>query len=171
MKFFTLDTYHQWASGKHSLAMCDRYRAYEDHLESLKGLLPDELLDLGRILVGDALVASVSSSYRRKTLRLVLRAGGMPEGYFDIDLNYEGAEVWPTECLLRQIALETESSLRHPYELCYHEIDRMEDGLIEHRFLWHPGVILAVRCRGLTWRRVDRANRDLPPAHRRYVSD
>jgi len=48
------------------------------------------------------------------------------------------------------------------------EVDIVENGLIEHRFLFHPGHWFAVQCPSLEWERIERPDRTLPPMPDRF---
>jgi len=170
VKFLTLDAYNS------EYGACDDARtlraAHEDYfryLDALGDALPTRLLELARLGgVDDGLVVAVRHDRRQALLEITLRCGNLQIGDYDLVLRYEGAELSPAdERTLARIARSTLDDSRHESDLFNHEIDRTEDGRIEHRFLFHPGVWFAVRCDALTWEKVDRPNRQLPqPADR-----
>jgi len=167
MKFFTLDVYKEEDSSKPFAAAM---AAYNEHLAALRGVLPDDLLTLAHLPgVDDGLVVKVHHVRRLKALQLTLRCGGLPMGYFDLVLNYEGIELSPqTAWTLARIARTTKSDSRHEHDVAYHEIDRSEAGGVTHRFLFHPGVLVQFSCQCLRWEKIARPDRTLPSLPDRF---
>jgi hypothetical protein len=170
MKFFTLDCYHSWHSDGDSSPQTVAFAEYNRYLEAMQGLLPDEVLTLAKLPgVDDGLVVEVQHDHAQHVLKLILRCGHLQMGYYDLVLRYEEAEMsLQDEETLARIARTTKDDSQHESDLYFHEVDRMEDGRIEHRLLFHPGVWFAIRCRALHWERVPRPNQKLPPLRDRF---
>lgn len=160
MKFFTLDAYDAWDEDGILLAAA---AAYDRHLAALRGTVPDELLALAALPgVDDGLIVEVHHVRSLETLQLILRGGDLQVGYYDLVLQYEGVLLSPqTEWTLAKIA-------RNEHDLAYHEVDRTESGGVEHRLLFHPGLVLHIGCRQVQWQKVDRPDRRLPALPDRF---
>ncbi|RYG39319.1 hypothetical protein EON81_01435 [bacterium] len=170
MKFFTADRYASLSAEQDDFEIFRRtWEAYIKHLKTLEGVLPDHVLELAKPSgVENGLLVRVRHHRARRVLKLVLRCGDIPTGYYDLLLTYRGAAISPEhDRVLAAVAAGT-SSVRHEFDLDSHELDVTEDGEIEHRLLFHPGVWLAIRCRSLEWARGPRPNRRLPRIKNRY---
>lgn len=171
MKFFRLDVYNSRYCANEKdcawVAACNNYRHY---LAGLQGVLPDRVMTLALLPgVHDGLVVVVKHDRCKHILSLTLRCGDLEMGYYDLILRYEEAEISSEdEQLLARIARSTKSNRRHESDLYYHELDLTDNGRIEHRFLFHPGVWFAIRCRSLVWDRIERPNRTLPRLKDRF---
>jgi hypothetical protein len=170
MKFFTLDWYHTPIDEADAVHFRRAYDSYAAHLELMRGVLPDSVLALARLSgMDDGLVVSVRHERAVRRLRLTLRCGDLQVGYYDLILDYEEASLSPPdEWTLARVARSTRSDARYDYDLAYHEIDRSEDGQIEHRLLFHPGIWLAIRCVRMRWEKVPRSDRRLPRSRDRF---
>ena len=174
MKFFTVDVYNSWYSNyKEGSTLESALHNYDAYLESLKGILPARLLTLARLPgVDDGLVIEVKHDRNKSVIVLTLRCGHVQMGYYDLVLQYEGAEISAhDEQTLAQIARTTQDEVRHQSDLYRHELDVTTAGSIEHRLLFHPGVWFAIRCRTLRWDKVDRPGQKLPRVKERFKRD
>jgi len=168
MHFFTADDYRSIDNdGKRFAA---QLAAYKRHLEGLRGLLPDEVLALAVLPgVDDGLLIEVHHDRALRTLQLILRCGDLQMGYYDLRLDYEEIDLpSQTAWTLARIARTTTSDGRHQHDVAYHEIDRSEDGGIDHRLLFHPGVVVTLRCRSLHWRTIAQPDRNFPALPDRF---
>ncbi len=168
MKYFTLDWYHAVDDN------FDRDRSasqqYTRHLEEMQGVLPADVLALARLPgVEDALVVKVRHDRARQILSLTLRAGYIGIGYYDLILNYQGAEIThEDEQVLALVARTTRDSRRHESDLARHELDMAEDGRIEHSMLFHPGRSFTIHCETLVWVWLPRRDRKFPRRFDRF---
>lgn len=161
MRFLTLDAYHaRDTPGVINAAAL----AYDRHLVTLRGVLPDHLLALAALPgVDDGLIVEVHHDRNTQALQLVLRCGGQPMGYYDLVLRYENIQLSPqTRWNLTRIARTTRNDSRHEHDIAYHEVDRTDSGGVEHRLLFHPGVVVNLPCDHLRWHQVGRPDRRLP---------
>ncbi len=152
----------------------EAYYRYKRHLSSLRGVLTDRVLKLDELPgTDDALIAKVEHDREKRVLRVTLRGGDLQMGYYNLVLTYEGAELLPEhDAALATIARSAHSHRRHGCDLAWHELDVAEDGMIEHRLLFHASewyhpttdgwLWFAVQCRALRWRREPRRTRELP---------
>ncbi|HTE19098.1 MAG TPA: hypothetical protein VK689_12045 [Armatimonadota bacterium] len=174
MKFVTPDVYDSWygrvAAFEDSSRLDAAYALYQKHLEGLKGVLGADVLALARLPgTDDGLIVEVHHVISQHTLLLILRCGDQQMGYYDLSISYEGAEITPRDQrTLAKIARTTKDSRRYQSDFFHHEIDRTDEGCIEHRLLFHGPLWFAVRCRQLRWMKIDRPNRDLPRLPDRY---
>src|SRR5207248_7275733 len=95
------------------------HKAYSQHLEGLRGILPARVLELARLPgVDDGLIVQVSHDRAGCVLRLTLRCGDLQMGYYDLALTYEGAEITPKhEWELARLARSTVDAWQAP-DLC-----------------------------------------------------
>ena len=169
MKYFTLDWYHTVEDN------FDRqeaiYQQYLRHLDEMQGVLPTDVLALARPKgVEDALVVKVRHDRTRRVLSLTLRAGYIGIGYYDLVLTYQGAEITPEdEQTLALVARTTRGAWRHESDLAFHELNRTDDGRIEHSILFHYGRAFTIRCDALDWVRLPRPGRSFPRSFDRFV--
>ncbi len=169
MKYFTLDWYH--AVDENFDRQQAIYQQYLRHLEEMQGALPTDVLALARLKgVEDALVVKVRHDRTRRVLSLTLRAGDNVIGYYDLILSYRSADITPEdEQMLALVARTTRDSRRHKSDLAFHELDKAEDGRIEHSILFHPGRAFTIRCDALVWVRLPRPGRSFPRSFDRFV--
>lgn len=158
MKFFT---------GSHSNEVSEDDRehfaainAYKDHLVSLSGRVPDHVLDLARMDgIDDGLIVSANHKRTARRMMLTLFCGYVQMGYFNLTLDYEEAEISEEDDrTLAMLANLTGIPPRKNCDLTAHEIDLLDDGRIEHRFLFFlimegRWIEFAIRCRSLTWKK------------------
>ena len=177
MKYFTLETYlahPDWDADDESQ---DRWlatlkaeaAAYERRLNELKGRLPDNLMAIAPAWhVDDALVSRVCFDKANGWLLLTLRCGNIPDGYFDLTLRYEGVDISEDHLrVLSDIACNT-SCTQFDNDAYVHELDLLDNGRVEHRFLFYPGMWFAIRCDRMSWERTERRNRTLPRFKHRF---
>lgn len=144
------------------------------HLEEMRGVLPDCVLDLAELQgVDDGLIVEIHHDQVDRVIRLTLRCGDLHMGYYDLNLTYEDAQIVPEhEILLARLARSTIDQSDHDADLCRHEVDVTAEGGLEHRLEFHvdaqPNVWIAIRCRMLWWEAVSRPNRDLPMLANRF---
>jgi hypothetical protein len=178
MKYFTLDWYKsqypddddetpevgEWPDAAH--------RGYASRLQELEDKLGADLLKLARLPgVHDAYITLVRHDKRRNILALTLRGGDSLVGDFDLALRYHGADISPeSERTLAYLARSTGVSGRYTYgpSIHRHEVDRTEDGRIEHRFLFHGGYWFSIACDDLRWARLPRPNHRFPRRFDRF---
>jgi hypothetical protein len=163
MKFFTLDAYRAWYRELDDAPQKAAYQAYRRHLEAMREVLPADVVALGELQgIDDGLIVEAHHDRSQQLFTLVLRCGDLQLGYYDLVLTYRDAEISPEhERRLAEVA-------RTGQDAYYHEVDRAEDGRIEHRWLFHPGLEIDFRCRELQWSRVERPDRELPPLDDRF---
>ena len=137
---------------------------YAQHLESLRGVLPANVLALAKLHgIDDGLIVRVQYDREQRHLTLILRCGHLQMGYYDLVLAYEDAFLSPQdEWTLAKIARAATPNGWPRSDVAIHEVDRTKADGIEHRFLFHPGVWFAIRCRALHWKRVRRPNQRVP---------
>lgn len=162
MKFFTLEWYHDFHGESGQFEIFQRYRQHIE--EAMKGHFLRDIIALTKLPgVDDGLIVKVTHNWNERKLKIVMRCGDNPMGYYDLILMYEDAEISPAdEWTLAQIARSTKSQRRHESDLAWHELNKTEDGRIEHGFLFHPGLTFTVTCRRLRWDKISRQNRKLP---------
>lgn len=85
MKFVTLDVYNSWYGPidpfEDPSGLDAAYARYTQHLERLKGVLPDELIELAQLPgVDDGLLVEAHHVRSQETLLLVLRCGDLQMG-------------------------------------------------------------------------------------------
>ena len=99
-----------------------------------------------------------------------MRCGDLRIGYYDLILKYEDVflSLQDEETLVR-IARTTKNESRHKTDLYVQEMDITSDGKIEHRLFFHPGVWLPIRCKTLTWERIEQPTRKLPQLKNRFL--
>jgi hypothetical protein len=172
MRFLTLEAYHSWYGHYDDYAgLRVALERYARHLSKMESVLPAEVLALARLNgVDDGLIVRVEKYEPSGEIRLTMRCGDNVMGYYDLVLTYEGASIAPEhDQVLTIVARSTKGHRQFKSDLFYHEIDRSDDGRIEHRLLFHPGVWFAIRCESLRWEQVPRAGRRLPPYRNRYI--
>jgi hypothetical protein len=104
----------------------------------------------------------------QQMLLLVLRCGDLQMGYYDLLLTYEDAVISPRdEWTLAKIARGTKDAWQGA-DVAYHELDQAEDGRIQHRILFHPGLWFGIDCGKLHWKKVDRPDREIPKLPDRF---
>ncbi len=164
MKFFTVDSYNSWYDSFEDYSILkNASEEYWRFVESMQGILPTEVLALARLPgVDDGLIVRVKHDRDKRVLVLTLRCGDLQMGYYDLILTYEDAEIsHGDECTLARLAHTTKYS-RYKSDLYRHEVDMLDDGRIEHRLIFHPGIWFVVRCKTLRWDKLNRPNRELP---------
>jgi hypothetical protein len=170
MRYFTLDAYNHWYEYYDDKALDEVFDRYTRHLEAMKGILPDEVLVLADLRgVDDGLVIRAQHDREERVLRLTMRCGDLRIGYYDLVLVYEGASISAEhDQVLAWVARSTKGHRTYACDVAYHEVDRSDDGRIEHRLLFHPGVWFAIRCDRLRWEQISRPDRRLPQFRDRY---
>jgi hypothetical protein len=128
---------------------------YRRHLDGLRPPLPTEVRRLAdTVNLHDALLTRLELDRRARTVHICFRAGDRQVGYFDIDLQYSGADLEPgAEATLRR-ALG-----RRDIELLDAELDSAGGAGWDHRFLFAPDGEASLTFSELKWARVDRASR------------
>lgn len=156
---------------------------YQSHIDSLPGF-PEEIKPIAHpFLVDDALFVRAFYESAKARLLLILRCGNNPDGYFDLVLNYGGVDISPHDLAELARAARGAKTDRHYWHDAYcHELDVLSDGAIEHSFLFHswskwlgpdqwervPPVTFTIRCKTLTWERIERSDRKLPRLKDRF---
>ncbi len=140
---------------------------YTRHLESVQGVLPDDLLALARLPgVDDGMIVEARHDRKQRRFMLTLRCGDLVMGYYDLMLEYKDAEISQhDEWILARIARMTTD---YGDEIAFHELDVTPDGKIEHRLLFHPGRWFAIRCGTLQWEKINRPDQKLPTLPDRF---
>ncbi|HZH98380.1 MAG TPA: hypothetical protein VEX38_05365 [Fimbriimonadaceae bacterium] len=155
---------------------------YQSYLHALPSF-PEELRTIAHpFLVDDALFVSAVYHGGKDQLKLTLRCGNIPDGYFDLILKYEGIEVSEHDrSELARVARGTKTAMRYSYDAFCHELD-LVDGKLVHSFLFHggwewiatdhfewvPPVMFTIRSKYLEWERAERADRKLPRIKDRF---
>lgn len=142
---------------------------YTSHLEAMRGVLPDDVLELATLPgVDDGLIVFVEHDRERRIFTLIMRCGDLQVGYFDLELVYEDAEISRTdEWILARIAREIDEKFVGN-DVAYHEVDVTKNGTIEHRILFHPGRFVTIRCRVLRWSTTLPTDPELPEISDRF---
>ena len=137
---------------------------YARHLQSLRGVLPANVLALAKLHgIDDGLIVQVRHDREHRRLTLILRCGYIQMGYYDLVLTYEDAVISPQdEWTLAHIARAVTANNWPEFDIMNHEVDSAEGGGIEHRILFHPGVWFAICCRALHWKRISRSGQRPP---------
>lgn len=194
MKFYTLERYDAWYTYDEEgdiVPLQDADREYTGRIESLRGVLSPDLIELATLEhVDDALIVEAHYSNALKRLTLVLRCGDLQVGYFDLVLTYKDAflregdlttiarlararsrfnSLAPSTGQMRRLQRKSINYLRYTPDLYRYELDVTEDGLIEHRFLFHPRYWFAIRCKSLEWEKIDNNDRDFPDPPNRFT--
>lgn len=172
MKFLTVDVYNSWYNTyQDDSALKSAFQQYHQYLKSIEDILPVPILMLAQLRgVDDGLVCKVTHDRIQQVLTITLRCGHLQMGYYDLILRYEEADISSEdEQTLIQIARTTKDESKHKFDLYFHEVDITQDGRIEHRLLFHPGTWLAIRCRVLNWKKVDRPDQKLPRLRERFT--
>ena len=167
MKFVTKRVYNTWKFE----TWTEAFDANRRHIEGLKGVLPDSIIELAEpYLLDDGLVLKVVYDRAKKTLTLVLRCGNLQIDYYDIIITYVGAKITPKhDQTLANIARSTNEFQGYGHDIHFHEITVAKDRRITHRFLFNPGVQFAISCKSLTWRKIPRKGRNFAKVEDRYV--
>ena len=168
MKFLPMRVYHSDSL----VAWSELHAAYNQHMEDLKRLLPQEINELADVaLLDDGLVLKVDHDRGKKILKLTLRCGNLQIDYYDIVITYNGAKITPKhDRMLAEIAKSTKGFSGYGHDIHFHEFSVAKSGRITHRFLFNPGVQFAISCKSLTWKKVPRKNRKYPKVANRYIS-
>lgn len=151
---------------------------YSNHIDSLQ-TLPQELKAIAHpFYVDDALFVQAVYEPKSARLKLVLRCGNIPDGYFDLILQYEGVEIDQRDLAeLERAAREAGTDVGYVHDAYCHEFDMLSDGRIEHGFIFHgswdadtfvPPALFTIRCNSLTYQRVERPDRRLPRVKDRF---
>ncbi|ARU43647.1 hypothetical protein CCB81_05535 [Armatimonadetes bacterium Uphvl-Ar2] len=116
--------------------------AFFQYARGLEGAIPASLMALmnQQLGVDDGLLYRVRHDRQRGILRLFIRCGDFPIGYYDLVLSYYDAEISP-ECdqLLANVVRTTFSDRMYTAELYFYEFEVMENNLIAHRLVFHDG--------------------------------
>ena len=138
------------------------------------------LLELARLEgTDDGLVVRVKHNRQKRVLKVILRCGDSRMGYYGLELTYLQAEILPDDnATLARIARSTIEANCHGCDLACHEVDSVDDGRIEHRFIFHtsPWVrtgderfwLFTVKCQELQWHKLPRKSQALTPMADRY---
>jgi hypothetical protein len=169
MQYYTLEVY-SGRNDDHGRAVAAAHEQYRQRLRDLHGVLPDHVIALADLQgVGDGLLVRVDHRRDCRTLILTLRCGHLQMGYYDLVLEYSDASITTEhDQILAWIARTTKGCWRHECDIAYHEVDLADDGLIEHRLLFHYGLWFAVTCRSLAWETLPRSQREFARCRDRY---
>jgi hypothetical protein len=141
------------------------------HIQSLKGVLPDSIIELADpSLLDDGLILKVEHNRDKRKLILTLRCGNLQIDYYDIVITYFGAKLPPKhDQTLAKIARSTNGFNGYIHDIHFHEFTLAKSGRITHRFLFNPGVQFAISCKSLTWKKVPRKSRNFAKAEDRFL--
>lgn len=147
-------------------------RAYSSHLEKMRGVLPDHVLELAALSgVDDGLIEEYSYDKNERTLYLVLLCGDLQMGYYDLIITYKNVEVsLDHEKTLAYLAQSVDEHIH----LHRFEVDVTEDGRIEHRlefFTSEGNRWFAIRCEELNWEKIERPKQTFSPRPARFVRE
>lgn len=170
MKYFTLAIYHSGDECDNDAPLFEAFRQYTQHLSAMKGVLPDDIRALAHLPgVDDGLIVRVEVDHAAQELKLTIRCGDLIMGYYDLVLIYEGFSISAEHNgILAWAARSTGNNRPNVPDLAFHEIDRISDGRIDHRILFHPGAWFAITCANLRWQKIERPDRKLPRFRDRY---
>ncbi len=128
MKFFT----REWLCGDMTDEQAGEIAAaYWRHIDKLD--LPEPVRELAHLNPHDAYILDVEHEAAGRVLRLRLRCGDLPMGYFDALLSFSGVTI-PSAHLARLV----EARRPAEFEILYDEVDRADAGRFEYRLLLHP---------------------------------
>ena len=152
LRFFT----REWREGRGLPFPGDRLLAlYDEYLASLTPPLPGHIRELAlNVDLHDAFLHGLRRDADSTELGLLLRAGDLQRGYFDVKLSYGAA------ALNRGSAAIFQRALRSRDELLDHELDTAPLGKWLHRFLFHEAGEATIVFEQLTW--------DLTPKNGRF---
>lgn len=173
MKFFTLEAYHSTDDDKmeslEDWGQC--YVAYDLHLENMREVLPDSLLEISsQNTFDDGLVTRVRHDKKKQKLEIRLRCGNLMINYYDMVLTYEGARISAKDDrMLATIARTTTWGKGWKFDCHNHELDVNSNGEIVHRFLFNPGISFEIVCTSITWKKIPKPGRRLGFARDRYI--
>jgi hypothetical protein len=173
MKYFTDSVYSSWysdQSGDLNDTEIKRANAsYQRRLKALREVLPERTLAITQLpSVDDSLIDQVTHDREQRALCLTLLSGDLQVGYYYLVLRYFGATISDAdERILAALARSSRRGDGYGNDLWVHELDWL-NGLIEHRFLFHPCVSFKIRCERLEWSRRDTLNRSLTPMKERF---
>lgn len=144
-------------------------RAYASHLEKMRGVLPDHVLELATLSgVDDGRIEEYSYNKNERTLYLVLLCGDLQMGYYDLIITYKNVEVSPDhEKTLAALAQSVDEHI----QLHRFEVDVTQDGRIEHRlefFTSEENIWFVVRCEALNWEKKERPKQRFSPRPARF---
>jgi hypothetical protein len=151
MRYFT----RQWQNGELSDdAFESAVTAYQSHLMGIKDDLPAMLRDLvSAVPLHDGIVSMITLA--KGTLLVVLRAGDLQVGYFDVTLIYRDLKDF---IVLPSAATVFEAT--HP-EIIADEVDLAGSSPeFEHRFLLDPIGEMLVRFGGFEYVKVETDSRE-----------
>lgn len=141
MRFLT----RAWHAGELSDEDCDRVEdEYRAHQRLVRPKLPPRLRAYAEsISIHDGRLRSVRLDRSTRDLRVALRAGDTPRGYFDLDLVYTGVSLDALDVTaLALIARDPKA------EALYDELDVTNEGLLQHRLLFWPYREVAITFLG-----------------------
>ena len=178
MKFFTFEAYDEWYGVGIATGLDNSFRQYQVHLNSMRGVLPQSILELAVLGgVDDGLVVRVKHDLKRNLLKFVIRCGHLQMGYYDLELTYIGVCLAPEDKqTLQKICVDN----RLQYcDLAFHELDIGSNGGVEHRFLFHyldwsiseqrlGRLSFAIGCKELHWKALPRKSRRILKIENRY---
>jgi hypothetical protein len=174
MKYFTEEVYRGWyldpSDGDPDAAAIDEANsAYHRRLQEIRAVVSDETLALTQLAsVDDSLIDQVTHDRERRELCLTLLSGDLQVGYYYLVLRYLGATISDVdERILAALARSSRKGAGYGNDLWVHELDWV-NGLIEHRFLFHPCVSFKICCERLEWSRQDTLKRSLTPMKERF---
>ncbi len=130
MSFFT----RQWTNGELTEEEFEAaIPAYADHLDQIAGQFTDGVRSLAQeVNLHDGQIESWSYDRGAATFSIRILIGDLQRGYEWLDLDYRGADVVPSEGVLRQIGLDQDGS-----EVLWDEV-HVVGSRFEHRVLMWP---------------------------------
>ncbi len=180
MRFLT----RRWYWGEYSKAKeRSNFAAHMRRRQEIAPLLPADVHTLMNTDLNDAECRKFERDLKNKTLCLTLRSGGLPSGYFDVVLQYEGAALFSRDNGIAVLLSESKEELLagmtpkgidsydkrvlksgsfERAEVLYHEVDIAKNGAFEHRLLLWPYGELLIRFRHLFLTQTLVASRDAP---------
>lgn len=135
--------------------------AYSAYLRSVADRLPDHVLAFAtpterHLAVDDAKVDRGELDAAKRQISLRLLNGDLQTGYGKLDLNFKDAQ------LVDPSLPRAKSFLEDPRtEFLVHEVELMDDGSLEVRFLLWPDGELVLGCRDVqaTWTAIEDTSR------------
>ena len=103
-----------------------------------------------------------------KHLQITIRCGHLQMGYYDLVLDYFGARISDEHDQILAVVARTTRDRNNSHDLRYQELDLSQDGRIEHRLMFRPGVWISIICDELTFQRVPKPDGKLPRFKDRY---
>lgn len=160
MKFFPRD----WPDGSSGASHEAAYAAYMDRIREVASELPADLLALANgYSLHDGLIQGACLDRKQLHLTIQLICGDLVRGYSRAELQYTGLTLpgCAFEDLHRVVSCDDT-------EILWNEVDLVQHGLYEHRFLCWPDGEFAVQFSAFALKVTPREGREFTPWKPRF---